>query len=166
VDREDAAGNRQNVFCAIVCVRAKVLYYWYSLVCLVQALLPPLLKKLIGIPTGRSHLGLPPGGVAVTEVGLSPGREHNGAVLVTALGEGEREGGGAAHDLCKREAPTTIYAHCTASCPHFCGARLCAFRNIYNLRPSPPGRSWVSGPPEQAQHAAPEAYEKRPAHRI
>jgi hypothetical protein len=101
VDREDAAGNRQNVFCAIVCVRAKVLYYWYSLVCLVQALLPPLLKKLIGIPTGRSHLGLPPGGVAVTEVGLSPGREHNGAVLVTALGEGEREGGGAAHDLWK-----------------------------------------------------------------
>lgn len=47
----------------------------------------------------EKRLGLPPGGVAVTEIGLSPGREHDGAVLVTALGEGERKGGGAAHNL-------------------------------------------------------------------
>ena len=45
------------------------------------------------------NLGLPPGGLAVTEVSLGPGGEHNLAISLLALGEGEGEGGGAADNL-------------------------------------------------------------------
>ena len=47
----------------------------------------------------EANLGLPPGGVAITEVSLGPGRENDGAILLAALGEGQGEGGRAAHNL-------------------------------------------------------------------
>ena len=46
-----------------------------------------------------ARLGLPPGGVAVTEVGLSPGGENDGAVDGRALGKSKGQGGGPADNL-------------------------------------------------------------------
>ena len=46
-----------------------------------------------------ARLGLPPGGVAVTEVGLSPGGENDGAVDGRALGKSKGQGGRPADNL-------------------------------------------------------------------
>lgn len=64
----------------------------------------------------EADLRLPPGGVAVAEVGLSPGREHDGAVLLAALGEGKGKGGGAAHNLARQPLSVSV-SSMSALCP-------------------------------------------------
>lgn len=55
-----------------------------------------------------ARLGLPPGGVAVTEVGLSPGGEGDGAVDGRALGKSKGQGGGAADNLLPQKSRRVI----------------------------------------------------------
>ena len=72
-----------------------------------------------------ARLGLPPRGLTVTEIGLSPGRQHDGAVDGLAVGKGKGEGGRAADNLCTqvrasikgacRQCITSNSTHSTAS---------------------------------------------------
>lgn len=57
-----------------------------------------------------ARLGLPPGGVAVTEVGLGPGGEDDGAVHGRALGKSKGQGGGAADNLLPRTLHRVVSA--------------------------------------------------------
>lgn len=73
-----------------------MVYYTVALCASAATLHPAILPKE---KKKADNLGLPPGGLAVTEVSLGPGGEHDLAVDLTALGEGKGEGGGAADNL-------------------------------------------------------------------